>query len=494
MTVADSQDTYTLMHSASTGEKHRSTWAFSCSHVSKKGSEHLNGDRHMADICQFCAPDSGEEFTQVYQAALQSCPQEVFQRVGRGWLLERILRRLRTERGQETFNRTWRGIPDGLTADEEMHWLIKEFEADSVAEEHFRTWAMQLRERFDFTAGETAGAFVLPAPPPTSRWQSQHLWVTGIISDKGVREAPAVKRIGARHWRYLLEALSFYADNVTGHSVAASHSTIAAKAAELHRDHPDWDLGGRGRPTSKLQACTLEKHVKVLVSTLRSTGWIVERARGRHLTLMEACIAQTWFGIHQERAASVLDLVTPDRAVKEEATLRPCPGWASEANPFVWRLVARKLWAATGKLALLSPYPLRALALSNYLLIVGLLKKAQVLESASSPKKHKKKHRWSNLPDPTPAAKKTAQQLRAAWTWLLPKTKTGKRMDPRVIARIIDQEGCAGFSARQITQFVDNKLALNGWEIHTSLIANKLGWFRVVLRDLNAPLGGVNAS
>ena len=190
----------------------------------------------------------------------------------------------------------------------------------------------------------------------------------------------------------------------------------------------------------------------------------------------------------------MLDLVTPDRAVKEEATLRPCPGWASEANPFVWRLVARKLWAATGKLALLSPYPLRALALSNYLLIVGLLKKAQVLESASSPKKHKKKHRWSNLPDPTPAAKKTAQQLRAAWTWLLPKTKTGKQMDPRVIARIIDQEGCAGFSARQITQFVDNKLALNGWEIHTSLIANKLGWFRAVLRDLNAPLGGVNAS
>lgn len=425
-----------------------------------------------------------------FEAALKTCPQAALKRFSRLLNLDRILGKLRTEKGQNTFNQRFRGQPQGLTSEEELEWLLSEAEADHDAEAEFAAWAHSLDSEFDLRRDGRAKSFILPAPKPEARWQSRRLWIEGALADPQVTGAPAMKRMARRHIPILLEAIASFADSATGRGVAASHATIARLARQIAVDQPALDPGGRGTPIMKMSEASVEKNIRTLRATLRSAGWAVDRAGGRHLTTVERCLAKVLFGITQTKAASVQDLVTPEHAWVREEPREARPAWATPNNPFVGRLAAQSLWKTTQEIMFSSTYPVRAQVSFIFKIFLGLLKKIKSLEIQRSAPRRQKTARFAGIPDPSRESQKITADLRRSWGWLLPKNASGKRMDPRVIARIIDEEGAAHLTAKKIKTFVDLRLSTNFWEFSPARIKNRLAWFRTILRDLLGTQGG----
>lgn len=492
MRIVDSQVSRTLMPLATTEEKTALTWVYSCPDVQFMDNQAVicntteNRFTGVDDSIETPEPTVALFAGLSFEAAVETCPQAALKRFSRLLALDEILSRLRTEKGQDTFNQRFRGMPQGLTLEEELSWTLSEAEADHDAETMFSEWAHALDQSFNLRRAGKAHAFILPAPPSHARWQSRKLWIEGALADPEVIDSPAIKRMARRHLLVLLHAIASFADGVTGHDLAASHATIARRACQLVLDNPALDPGGRGKPLCQMSDSSVEKNIKVLLSALRSAGWAIERAGGRHLTTVERCLARVLFGITQDRAASVQDLVTPRRAWVREEPRETQPQWATNSNPFVLRLAARDLWKTTVAVASSSPYPLGARFISLLTIYIGLLTKSHAIEKQISPQQRRKTSRFAGVSDPSREAQKITADLRRSWGWLLPKNAAGQRMDARVITRIIDDEGASHLTAKKIKNFVDLRLSMNFWEFSPTRIKNKLAWFRTVLRDFLA--------
>lgn len=489
MRIVDSQDSRTHLPLARFKEKTAMTWDFSCQIAQSESNQAV-----ICNTTKKCSPriidpietlEPAQGFSGMsFEAALRTCPQKALRRFSRLRTLDRILCRLRTEKGQDTFSKKFRGMPQGLTTEQELEWALREAEADHDAESAFTAWAHALDSQFNLRRDGRAKSFILPAPESGARWQNRKLWIEGVLSDPAVIDAPAMKRMARRHLPILLHALADFADGVTGHGVAASHATIARRTRQIAVDQPALDSGGRGTPITQMSDASVEKNVRTLRSVLRGAGWAADRAGGRHLTTVERCLAKVLFGINQDRAASVQDLVTPERAWMREEPRDARPAWASPSNLFVPRQIAQDLLKTAQKIIFSSTYPARAQVSFIFKIFLGLLKKIKSLEIQKSAPRRRKTSRFAGVPDPSKESQKITADLRKSWGWLLPKNASGKRMDPRVIARIIDDEDGSHLTAAKIKNFVDLRLSMNFWEFSPTRIKNRLAWFRTILRDL----------
>ncbi|ANE05483.1 hypothetical protein [Corynebacterium crudilactis] len=486
MRIVDSQDSRTHLPLARFEEKTAMTWGFSCQITQSESNQDV-----ICNTTKKCSPriietlEPAQGFSGMsFESALGTCPQEALRRFSRLRTLDGILCRLRTEKGQDTFSKKFRGLPQGLTTEQELEWALREAEADHDAESAFTAWAHALDRTFNLRRDGRAKSFILPAPESGLRWQSRKLWIEGALADPQVTTAPAMKRMAKKHLPILLHAISDFADGVTGCGVAASHATIARRARQIAVERPEIDPGGRGKPLHQMTADSIEKNVRTLRAVLRNTGWAVDCAGGRHLTTVERCLAKILFGINQTKVASVQDLVTPERAWVREEPRDARPNWATSSNAFTLRLAARSLWKTARKIMFSSTYPARAQVSFIFKIFIGLLKKIKSFEIQKSAPKRRKTNRFAGVPDPSRESQKITADLRQSWGWLLPKTRSGQRMDPRVVARIIDEEGGSHLTAKKIKTFVDLRLSMNFWEFSPARIKNRLAWFRTILRDL----------
>lgn len=398
-------------------------------------------------------------------------------RVYRRAVLEEVIApRLHTERGQATFTRRWYGLPDGLDDDQVASALLAELERDDEAIADITSWADQ------HVPARPGRSLPLPAPPPTTkRWQSATLWVAGALFDESVTTHPRVQRIGQQHLRVLLQAIASFADWATGRHVTASNVTIGKKAASLCSEHITQGRAWSGRRTDRLSPITLAGHVSALTTALEDAGWLVERARGRHLTRLERSVAWIRHHLHQDRAGSVRDLVVPQRAWVTEHKTPAKPAWADPANPFCAQQLAAKLGKAlftfrSHRALHTHPYVVRLTFIVT--LIYGYL--TEKTRRDTSPAKRKKNAARSS---PSLAAQKLAARLCVPMPWLLRGAATGKKRHIHSLARILDDLDLTGLTAKTVLSRIEIELRERHWELHPSTIRHPLAWVRSVLHD-----------
>lgn len=459
MPIAASQDSRTHLQVATSADEEAFTWDFSRSHASTEAT---------------CMP-----VTHAYAPTDTECPSPSgIRRVYRRVLLEEVISpRLRTERGRSTFTRRWYNVPENGTDEETAGHLLAELESDDEAIAEITSWADK------YVPPSPGRSLPLPAPEPTTgRWQSATLWVAGVLADPAVVTHPRIKRIGRQHLPMLLRAIASFADWTTGRSVTASNRTIGRTAASLCAEHIEQGRAWSGRRTDRLSVVTLAGHVSALTTALEDAGWLVERARGRHLTRLESAVAWLRHHVHQDRAGSVRDLVVPDGAWVTETTMPAQPAWAEASNPFFLRLRLADLWTTLTKLC--SHNALHTHQCEALLVLLVILERWLLThKNSEEPSPKKKKRSRPPLPSPSGAAQKLGAALVQRMPWLLRHPQRGKRRHCRSLARILDAEQVTDLTAAEIITHIEHTLRENRWEIHPQTIREPLGWLRTVLRN-----------
>lgn len=463
MQSAAPQDSRTHLHVATHTEKIGSTWAFSCREEDLPSSdESLTDQSHHAYFKSHTTPSEA-----------------ILRRVCRQALFETQIRpRLHTEKGRDTMVLRWYGIPEDVPSEEQSERLAKELEADDAAIEEVVVWS---KGHLPESRGRSL-SLLAPVPEPR-RWQGEHLWVTGVLDDQEFLAHRRVQRVGRQHLWVILRAISSFADRGSGWNVTASNQTIANKAAKLCAEHIADGGGWRGRRTDELSAVTLKGLISATVTALSDSGWLRERARGRHLNLLERAVAWLRHGLFQTKAASVRDLIVPDRARRHRsgAADQPhAPAWASANNPFIVEGVANKLWITLKSVV---ATPLLHTHQCGALLVLLVILNRWLLKKKASESQPRRKKRRRTLPRPSFKAQKLAAQLIDRLPWLLRSPKPGKRRHSHELARVLDAEQVTGLKAAEIITHMEVILATHRWEIHPETIRAPLGWFRTVLRN-----------
>ncbi len=318
MQFADSQDSRTLLPTATFGKEHGFTWAFSYQNPD---------DDPVAD---------GYSTTRLqHYSTTQSPSAEAVALAHRQAVLEgEILPRIQTEAGTGTMVRRWYGIPEALPPEEQAERLTEVLVATDEATSEVAAWAEQHVPR------HPGHSLPLPAPAaPRDRWQGPHRWVEGVLEDPAVVQHPRAARIGRQHLPWLLKALASYADHGTGHHVTASNRSIGRRAAEMVSERIARGGTWTGRRTDQLSDTTLAGQVSNLVAALIAAGWMRQRARGRHLNRLERAVAWIRTRLYQTRAASVRDLTVPPHARRTHSPkTAAAPAWAHPSNPHYRRL------------------------------------------------------------------------------------------------------------------------------------------------------------
>lgn len=461
MQFADSQDSRTLPLTATSGEKHGSTWAFSY--------QNPDDDPVAAHYST----------TRLHGYTTTAPPSETVALAYRQAVLEgEVLPRIQTEAGLDAMVRRWHGIPDSLPPEEQASRLTERLVAADEATAEVTTWAERHIPR------HPGRSMPLPAPaPPRDRWQGAHLWVEGALADPAVINHPRVQRIGRQHLPWLLRALASYADHDSGHHVTAANATVGCRAAALVSEHIAHGGTWTGRRTDLLSDTTLAGQVSALAAALIAAGWMRERARGRHLTRLERAVAWIRTRLHQTRAASVRDLTVPPHARRTHSPkTEAAPAWAHPSNPHYRRLTVGALQKTLRELLSLPvlhthPHVVRLVYLVT--LYEGLLTRKTPREIPISPKK-------TTRPSlrPTLAAQKTAAGLVQRLPWLLRGRTPGRQRHIGALARLLDETGFSHVAADRVTAAIDSTLVTRGWELHPSSIDHPLAWLRTVLSRL----------
>lgn len=402
-------------------------------------------------------------------------------RVHRFAVLEgEILPRVSTERGQEAMLRRWYTIPNTSDLDTAATRLAAELKADDQALTELATWSTAAVPQ------RPGRSLPLPAPEPvTDRWQGHVCWVDGALAALAGSPCPRLARVGGQHRRMILQALASFADTATGRNVTAANETLGQRAADLCATHITRGGTWRGRRTDHLSRRTLTDHVSCMVAALTKAGWLIERARGRHLTRLERAVAWVRHHLHQTRAGSVRDLIvpTPDRVIPPAPTR---PAWADHRNPHLRRLTLRNLrqtFTELIKVPVLRTH--RAVGtLSAYLLLEdGYLTRAHATETPPPPRQAP----TTAQPKPSLVAQRLAAALTSAtigMSWLLRSKTTGTPRHRYALARIIDQANATHLTAREITHHINHTLAQHHWELHPQTLTSPLAWFTTVLTQM----------
>lgn len=461
---ADSQDSRTLPPTATSGEKHGSTWALSYQNPD---------DDPVAD---------GYSTTALQHYTTTEPPSETVALAYRQAVLEgEVLPRIQTEAGLDAMVRRWHGIPDSLPPEEQASRLTERLVAADEATAEVTAWAERRVPR------RPGRSMPLPAPaPPRDRWQGAHLWVEGALADPAVINHPRVQRIGRQHLPWLLRALASYADHDSGHHVTAANATVGCRAAALVSEHIARGGTWTGRRTDLLSDTTLAGQVSALAAALIAAGWMRERARGRHLTRLERAVAWIRTRLHQTRAASVRDLTVPPhaRSNHHSPTRAAAPAWAHTSNPHYRRLVVGDLQKTLRELLhlpALHTHPSVGRLPCLVTVFRGLLTREHARETPRSQKTPPGRDTR-----PTLSAQKTAARLIQRLPWLLRGSVPGRRRHIGALARLLDETGCAHVTADGVTAAIDATLAARGWELHPETITSPLAWLPTILKNLTA--------
>ena len=499
MPYAAPQDSRTHLQVATRPREDASTWDFSCPPTALPA---LDGSISSIARPPTWGPPVRSNLPHLPRRCDTPPSRECARRIYRQAVFEtKVSPRLHTDKGRDTMTLRWYGITADGPPEEQAAQLSEELASDDNAQATIVAWASgHVPDR----PGRSLPLFA-PPPEPTG-WRGANLWVTGALTDPKVGEHPRLKRVGRQHRRFILQALASFADRDSGCNVTAANATIGRKAASLCAEHIEEGGRWRGRRTDELSEVTLAGQVSAMVAVLVDTGWLRERARGRHLNLLERAVAWLRHQLCQTRAGSVRDLMVPphvQRAItlKSSAssnTSNTLSAWVCPNNPHLIRLVADDLWTTLLRLVrirVVHTHQCEALLVLLILLIRGLLKRKTVEEPSAKKVKRLKNSRRRFFARPSVAAQKLSAGLISRMPWLLrspaPESsatsgKPRKRLHSHALARILDTEQATGLTVSEIIGHIDATLAANRWEIHPGSIRQPLGWFRKVLRGVRA--------
>lgn len=395
-----------------------------------------------------------------------------------------IAPRLKTERGLDAMTRKIFGIDSDADDDTAsaalMSALCRADEAQKAVVAGAET-DMPARPGRSLRLPSTGGDY---AP-----WRGNCHWFDNAL--EAVRKCTnrKLRRVARQHWPFILRALAFHADRATGRNCYASNLTIGKTAARLFREHVDAGGSWERQRTDELADRTLADAVSIIVSVLIELGYLVERARGRHLTRRERIIAKVRHGIHQTKAASVRDLILPPDKRTPEPDPPATPSWCTPLNPFV---AARKRDQARTTLVLAISSPLLRTH-RHVVTLSGLLKvfSGYLTHARDAQPQKPSRSPGTITPRPSLPAKKTAADFLRFAPWALrnPDCPTQPH-HINALGSVLDDVGAAGMRGRVLYELLNEEFRRCHLEICIPDIRRPLAWLRVLLTRV-LPVTGV---